>query len=163
MAMANSSSNVAVAARRDRAIAVSNGKRVMRGSTETVGPSAPAIAMVAASRRFSAKLRPPRGLEKTKIKSAPENIRGARDHGNPRIPNSVVVEHHHGTTVLGPRLLGRARNGRTFLAVADDLHPVRIDAEGNQIVTRRIGAPLAKRQVVLAGAAFVGKIGRAHV
>src|SRR3546814_11133201 len=120
----------------------------MRGSTEPVCPSAPAIAMVAASRRFSAKLRPPRGFGKPKIKSAPENIRGARDHGNPRIPNSVVVEHHHGTTVLGPRLLGRARSGRTLLAVADDLQDrksvvegksvsVRVDLGGRRIITKK--------------------------
>src|SRR3546814_9417145 len=44
----------------------------------------------------------------------------------------------------------------TFLAIADDVDAARVDAERCQIIFRGIGTAFAERDVVIAGAAFVG-------
>jgi hypothetical protein len=62
----------------------------------------------------------------------------------------------HRAAVLGIGFFGRTEFGRTFLAIADDVDPRRIDAERREIVFRGIGAAFAERDIVVAGAAFVG-------
>src|SRR5690606_20032876 len=60
-----------------------------------------------------------------------------------------------GAAVLRPRLLGVARVERELLPVADRADAVRRDAERDEVVARRDGAPFAKRQIVLRGAPLV--------
>src|SRR3546814_8150384 len=62
----------------------------------------------------------------------------------------------HRAAVLGIGRFGRAEFGRTFLAIADDVDAARVDAERCQIIFRGIGTAFAERDVVIAGAAFVG-------
>src|SRR5690606_24445056 len=68
-------------------------------------------------------------------------------------------------SVHTPRFLVRARIERTLLAVGDGFDAAGLDAERDEVVLGRGGAAGAKRQVVLAGAAFVGVAGDedAHV
>src|ERR1700754_2913439 len=61
----------------------------------------------------------------------------------------------HRAAVLGPAVLVRAERYGALLAVADRGQTARVDAEADQVVLGRIGAPLAQREVVVARAALV--------
>ena len=61
----------------------------------------------------------------------------------------------HTTAVLSPGRIGRTNGDRTFLAVGYGVDPLRVDAQSNQVILDRIGAPFTKSQVVFAGSAFV--------
>src|SRR5512147_587909 len=65
------------------------------------------------------------------------------------------ARHGDAAAILRPGRLAVAWIVRPLLAVADGLDAVRRDAEGNQVVLDRGRAPVAERQVVLAGAALV--------
>src|SRR3546814_7817748 len=58
--------------------------------------------------------------------------------------------------VLGIGGCGRTEFGGAFLAIADHVDAARVDAERRQVIFRGIGAALAERDIVVAGAAFVG-------
>ena len=57
--------------------------------------------------------------------------------------------------VLRPSLFGVRRIEWPLLAVADGADARRVDAEGHQVVLRRLRAAVAEGQVVLLGAALV--------
>src|SRR5207302_10947541 len=57
--------------------------------------------------------------------------------------------------ILRPTRLGLLVANRPLLAIADDRDAIGLDALGDEIVHRRLRAPLAERQVVLVGAALV--------
>src|SRR6266404_2320936 len=69
--------------------------------------------------------------------------------------NLRLLEDDHVAAILRPGCFVRAEYGRPLLAVADRLHPTRIDAQRDQVVPGRRGATLAESQVVLARAALV--------
>src|SRR3546814_1263178 len=62
----------------------------------------------------------------------------------------------HRAAVLGIGGFGRTEFGGAFLAIADHVDAARVDAERRQVIFRGIGAALAERDIVVAGAAFVG-------
>src|SRR5207245_7888441 len=72
------------------------------------------------------------------------------------ITRSLALDAEVGPTVLGPALLGGVGARRPFLAVGDRRHPVLRDTVGLEVIQRRLGAPIAERQVVFGRAAFVG-------
>jgi len=63
-----------------------------------------------------------------------------------------VLQDDDVATILRPTGFGALRADRPLLAIADRLHAVRIDAEGDQIVLGCRRAPLAEGEVVLARA-----------
>src|SRR6186713_232212 len=65
------------------------------------------------------------------------------------------VQHRDGATVLRPAGDIVTDSDRTFLAVGDGPHAVRIDAAGREIASHRLGTACAERDVVFAGAALV--------
>lgn len=62
----------------------------------------------------------------------------------------------HRAAVLRPGFLVRSERGGTFLAIADDADPRRIDAERGEVILCRIGAALTKRDIIVTRAAFIG-------
>src|SRR5947199_2796317 len=69
---------------------------------------------------------------------------------------ALLRHHRHRPAILAPGTFVMAFDGGAFLAPAYRLHPRRGDAARLEIVARRIGAAIAEREIIFAGAALVG-------
>src|SRR3977135_1627946 len=65
------------------------------------------------------------------------------------------VEHRHGAAVLRPARDVVTYRDRALLAVGDRAHAAGLHAARDEILTHRLGAPRAERNIVLARAALV--------
>src|SRR5689334_22612242 len=85
----------------------------------------------------------------------PRGDAGVGSIGLPRTERSLLVDRGHATTVLRPAGLVGVGADRALLAVGDRADARLVDAQRGQVVRHRVGATLAEREVVLAGAALV--------
>ena len=70
-------------------------------------------------------------------------------------PTRRLVDAQHRPPVLGPDCIAAAEHGGPLLAVTDNLDAVRRDAQADEILHCRVGAPLAQGEVVLARATLI--------
>src|SRR5260370_37744542 len=70
--------------------------------------------------------------------------------------SGAAVEHRHRAAVLRPTGYVVADGDRTLLAIGNGPHALRVDAVRGEIVSHRLRAPSAERDVIFTRSALVG-------
>src|SRR6185369_15504141 len=85
-----------------------------------------------------------------------ERLEGGRDARDTSSEGWSVVQRRDAAPILVPAGLGAVGADRLLLAVGDFLQPRGIDAECGKIVDHRLGAALAKSEIVFTRPALIG-------